>query len=83
MDIKICLTDITDALALDENEIVVSIFSYARKIVKQGGSIVIEQTYGNAQPNVLAKYSTEQEIENWKNKLNEIQIILHRDVIAL
>lgn len=80
-ELRICFKDISDALALGENSIVSNIFKTAKEIVKQGGSIIIEQRYKNAQSNILAKYSTEYEVENWKNKLNDIQDILKRHKI--
>lgn len=80
-ELRICFKDIRDALALGENSIVSNIFKTTKEIVKQGGSIIIEQRYENAQSNILAKYSTEYEVENWKNKLNDIQDILKRHKI--
>jgi hypothetical protein len=80
-ELRICFTDISDALALGENSIVENIFKTAKEIIKQGGSIIIEQRYENAQSDILAKYSTEIEVDNWKNKLNDIQVRLKRQKI--
>lgn len=80
-ELRICFKDISDALALGENSIVENIFRTAKEIVKQGGSIIIEQRYENDHSDILAKYSTENEVENWKGKLNDIQVILKRHKI--
>ncbi|GEM_PF-3040161 len=80
-ELRICFEEISDALALGENSIVENIFKTAKEIVKQGGSIIIEQRYENAQSDILAKYSTEIEVDNWKNKLNDIQVLLKRHKI--
>ena len=81
-ELRICLTDdISNPLALGENKIVQDIFPIAKEIVKQGGSIILEQCYENAPSEILARYSTEQEVDNWKNNLNNIQVVLKRNQI--
>lgn len=81
VDLRISITDISDALSLSQNDIVAEIFRQAKAIVRQGGTITIEQRYQNAPPDIIAVYKTQQEVEDWKSKLNDVQSILKRDEI--
>ncbi len=78
VELKICITDIGDALTLGQNTIVSSIIDHAKDLVANGGIVTIERRYENANPDHLVSYNTVQEIEEWKDKLNEVQEILGR-----
>jgi len=79
--LKICITDIGDLLTLGQNEAVSSILSNAKKLVENGGIVVIERCYSNEPPvpaDILVTYETLDDIKNWREKLNEVQKILDR-----
>ena len=81
VELKICITDITDYLTLGENSIVRSIIAQSRDIVKAGGIVTIERRYENAMPTHIVSYKSEQEVDQWKEKLNDVQVILGREKI--
>ncbi len=76
IELKICITDISDALSLGQNTIVDSIMNEARDLVSNGGKVTIEHRYENANPDHLITYCSVDEIESWKERLNEVQQIL-------
>jgi hypothetical protein len=78
VELKICITDIGDALTLGKNSIVSSIIDQAKDLVRDGGMVTIERRYESAPPDHLVSYKTVQEIEAWKDKLNELQDVLGR-----
>jgi len=73
VELKICITDISDSLTLDQNALVSSIITQARDLVAAGGVVTIERRYDNASSDHLVSYSTVEDIDAWKNKLNEVQ----------
>lgn len=73
LEIKISISDITDALSLGNNSIVSAILNNAKDIIKQGGIVTIERRYENAEPTPLVTYKTVEDIKEWKQKLNEAQ----------
>lgn len=81
IDLRISVTDISDALALGQNAIVTEIFHQAKAIVKQGGTVTIEQRFQDAPPDTIAVYSSEQDIDDWKSNLNKVQNRVRRDEI--
>ncbi|WP_421226515.1 hypothetical protein [Aeromonas jandaei] len=78
VELKICITDISDALTLGQNTIVSSIIDHAKDLVANGGVVTIERRYENADPVHLISYNTVQQIEAWKDRLNEVQETLGR-----
>lgn len=81
VELKICITDIGDALTLGQNTIVSSIIGQAKDLVAGGCVVTIERRYENAPPDHLVSYRTVREIEEWKKKLNDIQEILGREKV--
>ena len=80
-ELKICITDVCDALTLGQNPIVSSIISCAKVLVANGGIVTIERRYENANDEPLVSYKTVEEIDDWKDKLNEVQEILGRSKV--
>jgi hypothetical protein len=72
------ITDIEDALVLERNPIVESIIKSAIDIVKNGGKVVLQREYTNSPPEIIAEYYSEQEIVDWKDKINNTQELLNR-----
>ncbi|MEQ8153025.1 MAG: hypothetical protein ABRQ32_08990 [Smithellaceae bacterium] len=81
VELKICITDISDALTLGQNTIVSSIIAHAKDLVANGGIVTIERRYENENPEHLVSYRTVPEIEAWKEKLNEVQKIFGRSKV--
>ena len=78
MKLNISVTDITDALAEDEVAIVSEILSIAKQIVSQGGQVVLQWEILNEDPLPATTCSTIKEVEDLKNKINEIRERLGR-----
>ena len=80
-NLTINVTDISDALTLGNNSIVAEIFGIAEGIVKQGGKIILQRKYENTSPDLIAEFTTLEEVNNWKEKINEAQTALRRPEI--
>ena len=48
--LTISITDVQNALSLDQNAMVSAIFSHAEEVIENGGEIIIQQEYENAEP---------------------------------
>ncbi len=82
VNVKISVTDVSDALALGQNEVVSDILSRSKAVVKNGGMVTLEYRYINAPSDIVVVYRTEQEIDQWKSRINEAQAILKRHAVA-
>jgi len=81
MNLTINITDVNDALTFEQIPIVRAIFSYAEEFINNGGRIIIRKEFISNESLILAEFTTIEEIQNWKNKLNEIQTSLNRENI--
>jgi len=80
-NLTINITDISDALALGNSSIVEEILAIGESIIKQGGTIIIQRQYQNATPELLAHFSTVEEVKDWKKQLNNSQLTLNKPPI--
>jgi hypothetical protein len=73
------ITDVEDALTLSQSQFLDAVFSHAKEVVGEGGKIILqrEYTYINSGPEVktdlLAVFSTSEEIDNWKSRIESIK----------
>lgn len=56
------VTDIEDALVLQQNSLVSAIFSNAEEIIENNGKIIIQREYTNAPPDIIQVYSSLDEV---------------------
>lgn len=70
--LTINITDIEDAITLRNGLFVQAVFTHAAEVVNAGGRIIIQREYVNASPDHLATFSTSEDLENWKSRLEEI-----------
>jgi len=81
-ELRISITDdIYHDLEMGRNDDVAALFKCAIDVVLQGGKVIIEQRCSNAPSKIVAEYSTEQEVIDWKNRLNDMQSKLKREPI--
>ena len=69
-NLTINITDVEDALMLENDTLIESILSIAENVIQQGGKITIQREYTNAEPDILVMFSNTEQIKDWKNRLN-------------
>lgn len=74
--------NINDPLTMGQSSIVSNIFNIASNIIEEGGKIIVQRQYDNANPDKLYTFETTEELADWKKKLNEMQVILNREEIT-
>jgi len=52
--------------------LLVQIFEMGREIIMKGGKVVFQREYINAPTEVVAVFETEDDLKNWKLRLNKI-----------
>lgn len=68
----ISVTDIEDAITMEEWELVNEHITFAKEVVKEGGYVVFQQEYENAPPDILKILKTEEDIKNWKKNVEDV-----------
>ncbi|UCV02702.1 hypothetical protein [Dechloromonas denitrificans] len=82
IDITISIDDnINDPLTMGQTHIVSEIFRIASEVLTNGGKVIVQRVYTNAQPDTLCEFKSESELSGWKERLNEVQIKLGREQI--
>lgn len=76
INFTISVTDIEDAITMEQWGIVDTHVSYADEVIKGGGKVIFQREYKNAPPDVLMAISTEQDLERWKEKVSEVIALL-------
>lgn len=79
--VLIDFTQISDALALGDTGIVSSIVNACGDAIDQGAVVQLRREFEDLPPQVLAEFKSREELDNWKDKLNEVQKILKREGI--
>lgn len=78
MNLTINITEVSDALVLQQSPLVSAIFTHALEFIENGGNIILQREYENTPPDIIYAFSTAEEIMQWKNRLNDVQAILKR-----
>lgn len=78
MNLTINITEVSDALVLQQNPLISAIFTHALELIENGGRIILQREYENAPSDILYVFRTSEEIMQWKNRLNDAQTILKR-----
>ena len=74
--------NIHDPLTMGQTHIVSGIFRIASSVLENGGKVVVQRQYNNnAQSEVLCEFSNSEELSAWKERLNEVQVILRQKQI--
>lgn len=76
INFTISVTDIEDAIALEQWGIVDAHISYAEDTIKSGGKVIFERKYENAPSETLLVISTEEDLAQWKEKVSKVISIL-------
>lgn len=74
MNITISATEISDLHVLGAPEIIPVIIGAAREVVTKGGTVIIEQRFGNtpnAPPQEIARFRTLSEIDEWEKRIKD------------
>ena len=79
--VLIDLTQIFDALELGDTGVVRTILNACGDAIDQGAVVQLRREFEDLPPQVLAEFKSREELDNWKDKLNEVQKILKREGI--
>ncbi|MFC1751409.1 hypothetical protein ACFL2V_21755 [Pseudomonadota bacterium] len=73
--------DIHDPLTMGQTSVVSEIFRIATDIIKCDGKVIVQRQFGNSVPDILCQFDCVDDLEGWRDRLNEVQIKLGRDEI--
>ena len=74
--------NIHDPLTMEQTQMVSEIFDHASKILENGGKVIVQRVFTNAPPNQLCVFDKLEDLTGWKERLNDVQVILDRDTIS-
>lgn len=72
INFTISVTDLGDAMTMEQWGIVDAHISYADDVIKGGGKVIFQREYVNVPPDVLMVISTRQDLDQWKDKVSEV-----------
>ncbi len=61
-----------DAFKLGNTHIIDDICQLADEVIEQGGKIILQREYTNAPPDILAIFTTVDEIHSWRERMNDV-----------
>jgi hypothetical protein len=83
IDITISVDEnINDPLSMGQTHIVSEVFRIANEVLINGGKVIVQRVYTNAEPDQLCVFKSEAELRGWKDRLNDVQIKLGREHIS-
>lgn len=81
-DINICIDEnIADPLAMGQVEIVRQILDLAEQVTNAGRKVTVMRNFVNAPTQTIATLTSPGQVQEWRTKLNEAQIILGKPPI--
>jgi precorrin-6B methylase 2 len=72
MFLIINITDVEDAITLKNGRLIEAVFTHASEILNAGGRIIIQREYVNASPDILATFTIQADLEDWKSRIDDI-----------
>lgn len=75
------IKNIEDPLALVQMEIVRAAFRGGLAERESGAKVVVQGEFENADPEVVEVFRTAEQLTGWKDKLNQNQEILKREIV--
>lgn len=70
--LTINITDVEDAITLKNSSFINAVFTHAAEVVNGGGRIIVKREYENAVPDLLAVFCNQNDLENWKARIDAI-----------
>lgn len=74
--------NINDPLLEGDVSIVNQVLSIARQVTESGRKVEVQRQYSNSVPDIIETFTTPEQIDEWRDRLNKVQKILGRENIS-